>query len=1779
MRRWQAFPVFIGTILFLSATTTRWRFTETPPENFYRFDSREIEISGGTAKLRGHTPWFNRFWIWRKPIILQFNPDPSEPPEFQTINNYIFRVQIDTSPIFDDFWNVVNSNGWDVRFAEEDGDALPFYRETFIYLPPASRLAVFWVKIPQLVPGTTRIYMYYNNPDAIDASENPLTFFADGVRCIDRTPGDPNDQPLCPAMKYFTVQLPAPSQYCEAPPNPNCPVPYTQIQIPPGGDEGNIQIAIGTSDTRHDFFFPFYGRAYNFLKFNINGCAHPYYDNPDTIPPEEIPIGLGGAGGGGDATHPYPCGWSSEFFTSSIIPYRLIFPYARDLAPVGSFPFYKMVLLSPNPQTVPHEFRIRWTAQLANLGGTNRGVLRLYSNGHMQFDYGTNSSSSLRKGARVGFSAGDEMNFAFLFPNVYDLANPSNARSLRIFAIQEGRPAPTLTIGEGEKFYSFKAPTLTNISPSPSYFSLLSFEEVLGGTNEGQVKYQLSPNSVDWYYVDTSLNPPQWVPAPAESPKFANTAAEVNDNLELFPGMAGLGRFYWKAFFISDGLQRVVLDELRVTYSLALTDVALFLDNQWKGVNIYNASGLKQTYLSTAQRGTIMSLPIQIFNKGNATDTFLLRGSGPAPNWDVRYFSAEIGGTDITSQVINGTYQVVLPPGQSRILRAEITPDPSLPAGSEFLLSVTSTSTNDSVVMDTAMARFVVESLIQVDGVIALLQDFSDRVGEGIIDPSGASQAKTRRVRNFTTAVYYLRFRNTGTIRQNTVLFSSSIVGFNWDVKIFDQLIGGNDITSRVFSTLGYPVALGIQEDAIFRVEVTPTERVLGGDFPLQLVFSLQQERERTTYDSVKAVTEIIPFYQPDIAYQEIGNPVLGEDVYSPDGSGQTWSRDLTPGGHTFFLPVENDGNLRDFLILQATLPPPGWSVRFFDAVEGGNDITASILGAGFSFTLNPFSRTTVRMELNAPSRFTSPYLLQLTLTSFNARQMQQDLKDVLIVNYQVISIFQPDLKISRTPTFDPAQFLGNDLYDPNQILSRSAGPGTPAIFYVMLENDGNTTDRFTLKGSSGNQDWEVRYFDAFSGGNEITSEVTGNGWITPLHEPGTFSVYRFEVNPRQALPRGSSYQATLQALSLTNLDKTDQVTGIGEITFGVDAAVCSRADLSDCVGQFLLDPSGELQRMSRSVRIDSVFTYYFAVSNPSVDDTFQVQVTESPEPAWEIHYFSAPTGGAEITSLITTIGWQTPPVPRGELFIIRAEVHPQSSVPPFSTKTITLSSRSISSFAEVDTVKAITTAIPEFIPIYGVDLTVSGRGAGERGAPDSGAGGAVSLTSGWQSRHSFPVVVNNIGRNPDRYILTWNTPQNWNVYLFDGTNIFSSGMFTPPMDPGSSKSYDLIVELPAGSTADLFTIFLNAFSLSDPQQTDSVAVQIRTLLPRYGIDLAVDNQGFGEVGPDGRGGFIRRSIPSISPSSFPISILNNGNLPSSYRIVWNTPPGWTVVLITPQPQPSGFVTPPVAPGSRLDYLLSIQPPPLVTHTRIVVTVNSTSDPGALDSVLLELSGAVTGANVFRGPRSPIGDVNTLPGTTNLPVLQVGIQANPMGFDIKIQEMTVRFQGSGNFSRDIAKVKIWADSDNNGIPDGVSPLAISTVSPTEPKATLRFSSPPTISTQSPSYFIITLDFASFITRNRYMPLPYLAVLLLFAVTSLRFRRGAGIFLLLVLFISVFLTCRGAAPTPEQITWSYQVMLSNASDIVAVDAQTGTLALVDFQDGGAPIQGAIARIRK
>jgi len=94
-----------------------------------------------------------------------------------------------------------------------------------------------------------------------------------------------------------------------------------------------------------------------------------------------------------------------------------------------------------------------------------------------------------------------------------------------------------------------------------TYVSLDSFSEVLGGGNEGSVAYQVFKFANNWKYWDGGA----WVTASAGQ---YNTAAVISANISTFPGIPDA--VWVRAFLISDGTEKVEVDQLQLTYSANL---------------------------------------------------------------------------------------------------------------------------------------------------------------------------------------------------------------------------------------------------------------------------------------------------------------------------------------------------------------------------------------------------------------------------------------------------------------------------------------------------------------------------------------------------------------------------------------------------------------------------------------------------------------------------------------------------------------------------------------------------------------------------------------------------------------------------------------------------------------------------------------------------------------------------------------------------------------------------------------------------------------------------------------------------------------------------------------------------------------------------------------------------------------------------------------------------------------------------------------------------------
>ena len=98
----------------------------------------------------------------------------------------------------------------------------------------------------------------------------------------------------------------------------------------------------------------------------------------------------------------------------------------------------------------------------------------------------------------------------------------------------------------------------------------------------------------------------------------------------------------------------------------------------------------------------------------------------------------------------------------------------------------------------------------------------------------------------------------------------------------------------------------------------------------------------------------------------------------------------------------------------------------------------------------------------------------------------------------------------------------------------------TAAVYNIKIQNNGNTIDSFNITATKTGSSWTVKYFDALTGGTDITSNITGDGWIVSLAS-GASKEFRIEVTAPSDYT-GYVNDVTLTAVSVTNSTLTDSV-------------------------------------------------------------------------------------------------------------------------------------------------------------------------------------------------------------------------------------------------------------------------------------------------------------------------------------------------------------------------------------------------------------------------------------------------------------------------------------------------------------------------------------------------------------------------------------------------------------------------------------------------------------
>ncbi|TKJ43464.1 hypothetical protein CEE36_03770 [candidate division TA06 bacterium B3_TA06] len=132
--------------------------------------------------------------------------------------------------------------------------------------------------------------------------------------------------------------------------------------------------------------------------------------------------------------------------------------------------------------------------------------------------------------------------------------------------------------------------------------------------------------------------------------------------------------------------------------------------------------------------------------------------------------------------------------------------------------------------------------------------------------------------------------------------------------------------------------------------------------------------------------------------------------------------------------------------------------------------------------------------------------------------------------------------------------YIGDDIYNldgTNQVEEQAVLPGDTAVFYIKVESDGDIPDTIMVTGAGSTTGWTVSYYDALTGGTDITASVTGSGWATGKLEPEDYIEMRVEITPDVSVPMDSSYEFLVTSTSsgdplMQDAVKIRTATGVG---------------------------------------------------------------------------------------------------------------------------------------------------------------------------------------------------------------------------------------------------------------------------------------------------------------------------------------------------------------------------------------------------------------------------------------------------------------------------------------------------------------------------------------------------------------------------------------------------------------------------------------------------------
>lgn len=272
----------------------------------------------------------------------------------------------------------------------------------------------------------------------------------------------------------------------------------------------------------------------------------------------------------------------------------------------------------------------------------------------------------------------------------------------------------------------------------------------------------------------------------------------------------------------------------------------------------------------------------------------------------------------------------------------------------------------------------------------------------------------------------------------------------------------------------------------------------------------------------------------------------IGNDVYNSTGAGQSVLQFADPYQWAeYHVKIQNDGTTPDIINVTATEQGTGdWTTRYYDALSGGNDITGQITStSGWSAGMVD-AGACIEIQVKVKPGGSVNGMIKTVNIASRTQDPSTDKIDMAKMITQC-NVLQPDNQIKKS---NETVYVGNNIYNTtgqNQTKNQDVSRNQTATYHVKVENDGETYDVDWINGPGGDSHWSIEYFDAITGGNNITYNVVNGIYWVYLSSPGATAYLRVEVTPSSSCPWNEQKDVLVTATAGYNANKKDAVKAV----------------------------------------------------------------------------------------------------------------------------------------------------------------------------------------------------------------------------------------------------------------------------------------------------------------------------------------------------------------------------------------------------------------------------------------------------------------------------------------------------------------------------------------------------------------------------------------------------------------------------------------------------------